>query len=302
MIDHVDGAHKAGILNVRGAAVNTMMKNIVLPLILIGCNSTHVARLDNGGGLGEGSRVVVSGVQVGAVTDVRVVEGHVDVVFEIDSDHEITFREDACALGFPEDGGGYLLVTPGTGAAREDDAEHPIPQCQIGSNGATDDTFRDLAQGMGELLEQLGRGIFTPPNGQGSGQGGTLPIPFPNLPMPAPRDESDACERVAVRADGVERMPEGYRAWIDFHNANTFAIRVGSVNDASFMDAEGRVLEPEMLPRGDTNVWFMPFDLPANASQRVAVVFRMEPSIATIEVRQSSPSDDPLSWCTIGNR
>lgn len=258
------------------------MKTILLLLLLAsGCNNTYVARVDNGAGLGEGSRVLVSGVQVGQVTAVRVVEGHVDVEFEVESDHEITLRQDACALAMREEGGPFLMVQPGTGAVRDEDDESVIPQCRIEAEEVRG-AFRELAEGMGELLEELGRGIF-----QGPDRNGNAPtFPIPNFPMPQPQDdESEACERVSVRIDGAS---------IELRNDNTFAMQIAGSEDARLTDRDGRTLEP-------TRGW-EPFELAAGATQRVTVELAGGASIDRVEIRESAPAGDPLSWCTIASR
>ena len=101
----------------------------------VGCDDTHHARISQGAGLGEGSPVMVSGVRVGQVEGVTVIEGQVDVELSISSDHQVTLRQDACALATAAGGEPALVLLPGTGAPREGDAviaECALPGADLG--------------------------------------------------------------------------------------------------------------------------------------------------------------------------
>ncbi|HBQ19131.1 MAG TPA: hypothetical protein DEF51_51055, partial [Myxococcales bacterium] len=80
------------------------------------CDDTHHARVSQGAGLHEGSPVLVSGVRVGEVEAVTVIEGQVDVELSIASDHQVTLRQDSCVLAAAGDGEPTLVLVPGTGA------------------------------------------------------------------------------------------------------------------------------------------------------------------------------------------
>ncbi|HJL14643.1 MAG TPA: MCE family protein, partial [Sandaracinaceae bacterium LLY-WYZ-13_1] len=159
-------------------------------VLLGGCDPTYHARLDDGRGLGEGSPVHVSGVRVGEVQSVRVIEGQVDVEWTLEGDHEVTVRTDSCAMAVPREGEGpALVVVPGEGEPLEE--ERPIPQCELGS-AALGDVMRGLGEGLGNLMEELGRGLLGGggpgggggsdgggPGGSGSGGSGGSGLPFP---------------------------------------------------------------------------------------------------------------------------
>ncbi len=290
-------------------------------LLLVACDATHHARLDDGAGLAEGSPVIVSSVRVGQVESVRVQEGQVDVEFSIASDHEITLRADACALARRSEGGPELLVLPGTGAALEE--ERPIPQCEIPTPDVGN-LMRSLGEGMGDMLRQLGQGLFGgggAPGGSGGSSGGssgggssggsTLPLPFPLPSIPSPGSASGACDSIRVRIERTERvapipvhLPQGgQRAWIELANDRDEAMRVGALGDATFTDASGRVLSTATLPE-DTDGWFMPFVIPAHARRSVSVTFTTTepPHIDRVEVQHTAPESAPLDYCTIRTR
>ena len=317
-----------------------MRSSLPLTLLLLaaGCETTHHARVSHGAGLDEGSPVLVSGVRVGEVREVRVVEGEVDVAFVIARDHDVTLREDSCALATPREGGpGALTLTPGTGAPLTE--PRAIPQCELPSN-VIGDLARDLGGTLGEVLRSLSEGILGGGGAGPPGGSGTLPLPLPGLPglPPAPttpRDPSDpsgprdptgpsdappppdlppppsfdgVCAGLTLRVDGIERagpvpvqLPRGgHRVWLEVRNDTARTMRVGSIAQATFTDAERRAMRPVSLP-GEPEAWLMPFDVPSRGTARRAVIFaeRERPRLDEVEARRSAPSDDPLAWCTL---
>jgi hypothetical protein len=274
------------------------MKHLVLfAALLVGCGPTYHATLDDGAGLVEDSPVLVSSVRVGKVESVRVVEGHVEVAFSIDRDHDVTLRTDACAIGRRAQNGqqAALIVVPGTGAMREDQ-ESPIAQCRIEANDVGD-LMRSLGEGMGDLMRGLGRSLF--PNG--APQIPTVPSP---VPMPAPT-VSDPCSTVHFRIARVEpvALPHGgHRVWLDVSNAGETSMQIGSASEATFTDDARRAFTVADVPGGPEG-WHLPFDVAAHASRRVNVVLasddRGTPRISDIEVMRSAPNGDPSAECTI---
>ncbi len=300
-----------------------------------GCQTAHHARVDHGAGLDRGSPVMVSGVRVGEVREVRVVEGQVDVEFVLSDDHEVTIREDTCALALAREGeGAVLLLTPGEGAPLAE--ERAIPQCELLPEGALGDLARQLGGALGDLLRQFGGGLGNG-GGGGGGGGGTLPLPLPIPRLPglpdlapppsspsapstpdplAPPPPADAppppsfdgvCEGLSVRVERVERaepvllhLPDGgHRVWLEFRNDSDRAMQVGSIAQASFTDAERRAQTPATVP-GQSDAWFMPFEVPARATARRCVLFAGDaPRLDEIEARRSAPAAAPLDWCTL---
>ncbi len=293
-------------------------------LLAAGCDATHHARLDDGAGLAEGSPVIVSSVRVGQVESVRVQEGHVDVEFAIDSDHEVTLRADACALARRTEAGSELLVVPGTGAALEED--RPIPQCEITSDDLGG-VLRSLGEGVNDMLRQLGQGLFGPP-GSGGGSSAPLPLPIPSpgggssapLPLPIPSlpgpgspsapapAASSVCDSLRVRVERTEVAPPvplhlpsgGHRVFLEIANDSDRPARVGALGDATFTDPSGRVLDVAEVP-GETEAWFMPFTVPAGARRSVSVTFAgaEPPRIDRVEVQHTAPEERPLDYCVL---
>ena len=284
-----------------------------------GCDTTYHARLNDGAGLGEGDPVIVSGVRVGQVEAVRVIEGQVDVELAIDDDHEVTLRTDACAMAVPQQGQPTLVIAPGTGALLEED--RPIPQCELGG-GQLRDLMRGLGEGLGQMLEQLGQGLL------GGGGSGTSPSPLPQLPLPLPSPGSPsspnapnappppppratrgaACEAVRVRVDRVEDVAPvpllladgGHRVWLVFDNDGAETMEIGPLSEATFSDPDGRALHPARMP-SESQGWFMPFTVPAGGSARRSVVFEGSepPRVDRIEARRSSVAGQPLDDCVV---
>ncbi len=156
--------------------------------LLGGCETAHHARVDDGAGLAEGSAVMVSGVRVGSVRDVRVVEGEVDVAFVIDDDHDVTLREDSCALALGGEGEPSLVVVPGEGAPLPED--RALPQCELRGQALTNlaEQFGDT---IGGLLRSLGSGLLQGTGGGAAGGSGAGGFPIPTLPpTPAPRSNA----------------------------------------------------------------------------------------------------------------
>ncbi|MCB9592465.1 MAG: MCE family protein [Sandaracinaceae bacterium] len=304
------------------------MRSASLGLLLLvlasGCETTHHARVGDGAGLDEGSPVMVSGVRVGAVRSVHVIEGQVDVEFVIDDGHDVTLRDDSCALAMRREGEApTLMVMVGEGAPLTE--ERAIPQCELATDGL-DDLARQLGGTLGDIMRSLGSGLF----GGGPGGGGAPPIPLPGLPgLPGPPDPppsngpspdpstsppppppafDGACDGLSVRVERVEPervvpviLPQGgQRVWLEVRNDRQETMRVGSIAQATFTDADRRALTSVRLP-SDAEVWFMPFDVPARGTARRAVVFegREPPRLDEIEARRSAPAADPLAWCTL---
>lgn len=170
------------------------MKRLLLTALVLvslglasGCQTTHHVRLDDGAGLVEGSPVLVSGVRVGVVQDVRIIEGQVDVEIAIERDHEVTIREDTCALPAGGASGPALALSVGTGAPLSE--ARPIPQCRIDAPDVGD-LFRTLGDGFGQILRQLGGGMRgagpAPATGSSGGTTAPTPPPDPNAPAPPP--------------------------------------------------------------------------------------------------------------------
>ena len=281
-----------------------------------GCDTTYHARLNDGAGLGEGDPVLVSGVRVGQVEAVRVIEGQVDVELSVEDEHEVTLRTDACAMALPRDGQPTLVIAPGTGAVLEED--RPIPQCEL-AGGQLGDLMRGLGEGLGQMLEQLGQGLLGGGSagggggsGGGSGGGGGLQLPIP-LPSPSPPPNppggaAGRCDAIRVRADRVEDVPAtplllaqgGHRVWLVFENDGDGAVEIGPLSEASFVDATGQALVPARMP-SESQGWFMPFTVPAHGTARRSVVFegREEPRLDRLEARRSSPAGSPLDDCVV---
>jgi len=311
-----------------------------IALLVVGCETEHHARVDDGAELAEGSAVMVSGVRVGSVGDVRVIEGAIDVAFLIDDDHEGTSREVSSALAVGGSNEPTLILYPGEGRPLTE--ERALPQCEL-----ADQALRDLAEQFGDtiggLLRSLGSGFFGGASG-GSGSGGSgsggpsfpmpslppLPrrspggpthpppsapppnVPPPNVPpppvLPAPLGAEPTCDFLSARIDSVERatavplhLPQGgYRVWFEFRNTSGQTMQISSVSHATFSDRARRELNPASLP-GGSNIWFMPFDVPANGTARRAVVFEASesPQLDEIEVRGNSQSGGPRSACSL---
>ncbi|MCA9608479.1 MAG: MCE family protein [Myxococcales bacterium] len=317
--------------------MRTTALGILLLLAATGCEPTHHARVDDGAGLEEGSAVMVSGVRVGDVKSVHVVEGQVDVEFVIGDDHDVTLRTDSCALAVRREGQPpQLVIVPGEAAPLTE--EQAIPQCQLPTD-SLDGIARQLGGTLGEMLRSFGGGLLGGggPGGGGSG-GGTIPLPLPipglrpppspstpstpddappdhptdpppppDLPPPPPSFDG-ACDGLSVRVERTEAagavpvfMPQGgHKVWLEVRNDSDRTMRVGSIAQATFTDADRRALTPVRLP-SDTDLWFMPFDVPAHGTASRAVVFEGPgaPRLDEIEARRSAPAADPLDWCTL---
>ena len=172
-----------------------------LLLFAAGCETKHHARISDGAGLVEGSPVVVSGVRVGEVRSVRLIEGQVDVELVIDDEHELTFRNDSCAMAQRGGEAPALVIVPGVGEPLpEGNEERPIPECDLRGE-AMRDLMRNLGEGMGEMMRSLADGVFgggaggggAGGGGAGGGGGGAgvrsggIPFPFPPIaPAPSP--------------------------------------------------------------------------------------------------------------------
>ena len=87
--------------------------------------------------------------------------------------------------------------------------------------------------------------------------------------------------------------------WVNVEIANTTddTIEIGSGIDASFVDADGTAMAPQMTPGEDS--WFMPFQLPAHSHRAVRIrVKGGDPSrLARIEIPRSG--ETPFPECTI---
>ena len=267
---------------------------------------------------------MVSGVRVGEVRDVVVTEGQVDVGFVIDDDHDVTLREDSCAIAQRGEGEPTLLVLPGEGAPLTE--ERPLPQCEL-TAAALGGALDQLGDAVGGVLRGLLGGGGS--GGSGGSGGGSLPnipripgLPFPGAPSDPPTDEppptsngvppppsfDGPCRGLSVRLDGSEpaaavplSMPQGgRRVWLVFSNDADRPMRVGSVSQATFTDAGRESLSPAHVP-GESCAWFMPFDVPANGTTRVCVLFAGsgDATVDEIEARRSAPASDPLDWCTL---
>lgn len=299
----------------------TLTALALIPL-LAGCETKHHARVDDGAGLDEGDPVMVSGVRVGEVREIVVVEGQVDVVFVIDDEHDVTLREDSCALALRGEGGPTLVLAPGQGPPLTE--ERPIPQCAPASP--------ELREMMGQLGDAVG-GMLRDLLGGGGASGGGRPgvpnipgLPFPGAPSDPPSSDRDpepgpaptdvppppsfdgTCGGLSVEVGGVEAadpvplvMPQGgHRVWLVFSNASDRPMRIGSISQATFTDSGRRTSTPARAPN-ETCAWFMPFDVPAHGTARKCVLFEGSdrPRIDEIEARRSGPASDPLDWCTL---
>jgi len=259
----------------------------------VGCDDTHHARISQGAGLGEGSPVMVSGVRVGQVEGVTVIEGQVDVELSISSDHQVTLRQDACALATAAGGEPALVLLPGTGAPREGDAviaECALPGADLG------EAMRGIGEGMRELLEQLAQGMRSPPS--------SPPSAPPGLP---PARAGDICEGATVRVDGEEpvapvprQLPDGgRRVWLVFENPADRTLQLGPIGAATFADRDGRALRPVSLPGADA--WVTPVRVPAHGSARVHVVFpgSAPTQLDRVEIPNTRPADAVGQTCTL---
>lgn len=270
-------------------------------LLAVGCDDTHHARVSQGAGLHEGSPVLVSGVRVGEVEAVTVIEGQVDVELSIASDHQVTLRQDSCVLAAAGDGEPTLVLVPGTGAPREGEA--PIPECALPAD-AVSEAMRGLGEGVQSLLRSLAEGMR---DGMRDAPRPPPASPPPASPPPASPATGDICEGVTLRLDGVEpvspvplHLPNGgQRVWIVVENPSDRTLQLGPLNAATFADGGGRALTPAGLPGSDA--WFMPVRVPAHGSARVNVVFPAapEPRIDRIEVRNTRPADAVGEVCTV---
>ncbi|MDQ3036340.1 MAG: MCE family protein, partial [Myxococcota bacterium] len=138
-------------------------------LAALGCSPTvHHARLGEGGGIAEGAAVMVSGVRVGRVQSVRVVESSVDVGFVFEGDHQVTLRADTCAMGVAAEGGSSLVIVPGVQAPIAE--ERAIPQCQLPAAG-----LDDVMRTFGEELDSVMRAIQQSAHGGQAPQGAPPP-------------------------------------------------------------------------------------------------------------------------------
>lgn len=146
-------------------------------LLLGGCDPTYTARLNDGGGLIEGSPVRVAQVTVGEVRSLRVVEGQVEVEIRVEREHELSMRVDTCAVPVQTPGGPALALSMGVGALL--DEPKTIPQCQPPAD-QMGDFLRQLGQGMGDLLRVFGQGL------SGVTQPPPRPSPRPTPVAPAP--------------------------------------------------------------------------------------------------------------------
>lgn len=303
----------------------TIRGAILLALLaLTGCDSTYHARVSDGAGMGEGSPVLVSGVQVGEVKSIAIMEGEVDVEFSISSDHEITLRNDTCVLAVRgEDGSGLVLVAGEGSPLTDEQAERPLPECHLPGQ-ELEGIFNQLGDMLGSMIRAFGQGLSGPQS-----PGGPVPptpqipqpqVPAPPMPIPSPTDPNappppppppapvgGACQSVSVRVERVEAVSPvpillaqgGHRVWFVFQNDGDQALRVGSVTQATFT-AGSETLTVAQLP-SENQSWFMPFDVAAHSTARVSVVFETsaEPRVTRVEARQSSPAQSPLDQCTI---
>lgn len=306
-------------------------------LALAGCDSTYHARVTDGAGMGEGSPVLVSGVQVGEVKSLSIMEGEVDVEFSVASEHELTMRVDSCVLAVRGEQGAGLVLVPGEGAPlSEEQASRPIPECQL-PGAELDGVFGQLGNMFGSMLRAFGQGLTGGAGGGGGGQPGaqgggggttapaspipqaplpTAPLPIPSPPPPPtgagvpppPGTQETGCAGLSVRVDAIEDaravplvLPNGgHRVWLVFQNDRDQTMQTGSVTEATFTDASRRALTVAQVP-GGADQWFMPVDVPAHGSARVHVVLdtRERPQLGGIEARGAHPTASPLDRCTV---
>jgi hypothetical protein len=326
-----------------GGPVNTTLLSVLgastLVLLATGCETKHHARISDGAGLVPGSPVVVSGVRVGEVRSVRLIEGQVDVELVIDDEHELTLRNDSCAMARRGDTGPSLVIIPGVGEPLpEANDERPIPECDLQAEGMRD-LLRSLGEGVGDMMRSLADGVLGGAAGSGGGGGGApsgggFPFPFPPAapapgggtapplaPAPPPPGQpiqppppfvgSTGCTQLRVRVDHVEPanavplvLPNGgHRVHLVFSNDGDRTMRVGPVDMATFVDDAGGALHAANIP-SETEGWFMPFDVPAHAFASRTVVFGAStaPRLDRLEARNTAPADQPLERCTFEAR
>lgn len=300
-------------------------------LALTGCDSTYHARVSDGAGMGEGSPVLVSGVQVGEVQSITITEGEVEIEFSISSDHEITMRNDTCVLAVSGEQGSGLVLVNGEGSPLTDEqAERPLPECRL-PDQELEGIFGQLGNMLGSMIRAFGQGIT---GGVNPSPGGPVPptpqiprpvVPSPPLPIPSPTapqipgnppapppppvgsSGTGACAAVSVRVERVEEVSAvpillgdgGHRVWMVFQNDGDDTMRVGSVTQATFT-AGTETLTVAQLP-SENESWFMPFDVAPHTTARRSVVFdtRTEPHITRVEARQSAPAGSLMGMCTI---
>ncbi|MGE0786075.1 MAG: MlaD family protein [Sandaracinaceae bacterium] len=281
--------------------------------VMSACGSSRHARVSDGAGLSEGSPVIASGIQIGTVKSVALMEGSVDVEFEIDGHNEMTWREDTCALAVRGENGPGLLLMMGEGEVLADDDERAIPECQLHAP-----ELEGLFEQVGTLLGGVLRAF-----GQGFSQGGPIPVPMPQLPGLAPPSPpssqaplppppnvgqgSNACEHVVVRIDSIERVAPiagilpsgGHRAWLRFDNTSDEPVQTGPRTRARFVDRSGATLATETDP--STDAWFLPVTVAAHAYARVSVLFAGAdaPELDRIEADGAGPLGQPFAECTI---
>lgn len=151
--------------------------------LVSGCGcapDVHHARLGDGAGLTEHAPVLVSGVEVGHVESVRVIDSSVDVAFVLEGDHQVTLRADTCAMAMrhaaPESGTGEapprtaLVIVPGQEAPLAE--ERPIPECHLAEDALTS-LMQTFGQGFDSLVRAIQQQQQPRPGSGGAGAGGS---------------------------------------------------------------------------------------------------------------------------------
>ena len=228
-------------------------------LVCAGCQDEYRARVSDGSGLAEGTSVTVSGVGVGEVRSVRVVEGQVEVELAFAREHEITVRDDACARVVRSEGMTRLEIEPGVGAPIEEDIA--IVECIDEPEPQSTDILQQLGDGFGQIMQQLGRGMLGP--------GGPVQ-PAPSSPSPA--NDAMICDALSVSVESTEPHPHGRRVWLRFESTADDPIRIPPVGRAAFVGQDRQALR--VISRlDDPSPWFGAFELPAHAHDRRSVTF-----------------------------
>ena len=159
---------------------------------------------------GQGQTVRVSGVQIGEIGEVRLVDGHAVVELQIEREYEGLIREDATALLRPKTQlkDMFLEVDPGRGRPLEDDETVPLRNTLPDVNpdeflAMLDADTRDYLK---LLITGAGRGL--------SRRGGDLREIF-RLFEPTHRDLARVNSAVAARRNSLRRLIRSLRLLSD---------------------------------------------------------------------------------------
>ncbi|MBT3222235.1 MAG: MCE family protein [Proteobacteria bacterium] len=295
---------------------------ISLIAVVLACSQwdTFAARLPDVQGLAPGAPVIMAGIHISTVQDVRIDGAEAAVTFSVRRrDHKVKLHEDACAAVLPVDKEPTLFIFGGQDG--ELAPGEKIPACEI-----TPDDMRALGEYLGEMAGAFGEGLFSGCAGRQVTSPRPPPIMLrpvqpppvhppvtpstPTAASPAPKiRRSTICDAIRVEVQSVDSLsrlltmggPPAHRVWLVIHNDNDIAVELPSVTDATFGAADRNIYSVDIFPDINFDDWFMPMTIPARSRLETSVKLKSRgaPVIGFIEIQEVSPKNRPFKTCTI---